>query len=161
MDVPFLEQVKIQAQVLVPLIQGFQREFGKERVNALVPKALFDFYERFGAEWWRNTPGEPAERIAKAIDMFAVGNAIDVKEIARTADRYEFDITGCRYAEFFKALGVPELGYLLVCSIDPPMTEGYGADVTLKRDKTIMQGADRCEFRYRIGSKSDAGADRK
>jgi len=161
MDVPFLEQVKIQAQVLVPLIQAFQREFGAERVNALVPKALFHFYKRFGAEWWKNTPGGPTDKIAKAIDMFAVGDAIEVEEIARTPDRYEFDITGCRYAEFFKALGVPELGYLLVCSIDPPMTEGFGDDVTLTRGQTIMQGARRCEFRYRIGARGDAVTPRK
>ena len=161
MDVPFLEQVKIQAQVLVPLIQAFQREFGAERVNALVPKALFDFYKRFGAEWWKNTLGGPTDKIAKAIDMFAIGDAIDVEEIARTPDRYEFNITGCRYAEFFKNLGVPELGYLLICSIDPPMTEGYGDDVTLACGQTIMQGARRCEFRYRIGPKTDAGSAEK
>lgn len=161
MDVPFLEQVKIQAQVLVPLIQAFQKEFGAERVNALVPKALFDFYKRFGAEWWKHTPGGPTDKIAKAINMFAVGDAIDVEEVQRGPEAYDFNITGCRYAEFFKGLGVPELGYLLICSIDPPMTEGYGGGVELTREKTIMQGARQCEFRYRIKPASDADASEK
>ncbi|MGD9763990.1 MAG: L-2-amino-thiazoline-4-carboxylic acid hydrolase [Candidatus Binatia bacterium] len=156
MDVPFLEQVKIQAQVLVPLIQAFQAEFGRERTNAIVPQALWEFYRKFGEQWFQQTPGEPTEKIAAAIDMFAAGDAIDVEELRRSPEAFDFNITGCRYAQFFKALGVPELGYLLVCSIDPPMTEGYGGDVELTRTQTIMQGATHCDFRYRIKPRSNA-----
>lgn len=152
MDVPFLEQVKIQAQVLVPLIKVFQAEFGRERTNAIVPQALWEFYRQFGEQWWAQTPGAPTEKIAAAIEMFAIDNAIDVQLLKQTPEAYEFNITGCRYAKFFRDLGVPELGYLLVCSIDPPMTEGYGGDVELTRTQTIMQGATHCDFRYRIAS---------
>jgi hypothetical protein len=31
-----------------------------------------------------------------------------------------------------------------------PMTEGFGAGVRLTRTQTIMQGADRCDFRYSL-----------
>ena len=36
MAVPLIEQVKIQAQVLVPLVRALQSELGEERANALV-----------------------------------------------------------------------------------------------------------------------------
>ena len=39
---PFIEQVKIQAQVLVPLVKTLQTELGEERANQLVRKALGD-----------------------------------------------------------------------------------------------------------------------
>ena len=160
MDVPFLEQVKIQAQVLVPLIKAFQAEFGRERTNAIVPKALWEFYRQFGEHWWKETPGPPTEKIAAAIDMFAVGDAIDVDVLRKSPEAFDFNITGCRYAKLFRDLGVPELGYLLICSIDPPMTEGYGGGVELTRTQTIMQGASHCDFRYRIATGAPkAGAD--
>ena len=153
MEVPFIEQVKIQAQVLVPILKAFQKEFGKDRVNEIVTKAIAPVYRQFGAAWWANTPGAGTDKIKAAIDMFAIAeerSAIEVEELKRTNTEYDFDITGCRYADFYKELGEPELGALLVCGVDDPMTEGYGPGVKLDRAQTIMRGADKCTFRYRL-----------
>jgi hypothetical protein len=38
---------------------------------------------------------------------------------------------------------------LLVCSLDFPFAEGFGADIKLTRTQTIMRGASHCDFRYR------------
>jgi hypothetical protein len=57
-------------------------------------------------------------------------------------------VTECRYAQFYKEMGAPALGFLLTCSADFPMTEGFGTDVQLTRTQTIMQGASHCDFRY-------------
>jgi hypothetical protein len=46
MDIPLIEQVKIQAQVLVPLVKALQAELGEERANAIVRKALADLYRK-------------------------------------------------------------------------------------------------------------------
>jgi hypothetical protein len=40
MNVPVIERVKIQAQVLVPLVKALQAELGEERANANVRRAL-------------------------------------------------------------------------------------------------------------------------
>ena len=65
-------------------------------------------------------------------------------------EAYEINVTRCRYAQFYKELGAPELGFLLVCSADFPMAEGFGPDVKLTRTQTIMQGASYCDFRYAL-----------
>ena len=70
-------------------------------------------------------------------------------------DAFAIDVKGCRYAEFYKALGEPELGFLLVCTADFPTAEGFGADIELTRTQTIMQGASHCDFRYRRTGKAD------
>ncbi len=46
-------------------------------------------------------------------------------------------------------LGEPELDFLLVCTADFAVAEGFGGDVKLTRTQTIMQGAAHCDFRYR------------
>ena len=52
MAVPLIEQVKIQAQVLVPLVRALQSELGEERANALVRKAIGPLYRQYGEAWW-------------------------------------------------------------------------------------------------------------
>jgi len=155
MDIPTLEQVKIQAGVLVPLVKALQAELGVERANAIVRKALGDLYRGYGEKWWKSHGStNVGASMATAFDGFAAGDALDYDVLKQTPEAFEVNVTGCRYAEFYKALGVPELGFLLTCSADFKMADGYGAGVELKRTQTIMQGASHCDFRYALKKKS-------
>ena len=150
MGITVLEQAKIQAQVLVPLVKALQAELGEERANAIVRKALGDIYRRLGEQWWREQESKHmGENMARAFAAFAKGDAIDYSVRAQSRDAYEIDVTRCRYAQFYRELGEPELGFLLVCSQDFPFAEGFDPDVKLTRTQTIMQGASHCDFRYR------------
>jgi hypothetical protein len=148
--IPVIEQAKIQAQVLVPLIKALQAELGEERTNAPVRKALGDVYRRLGEKWWRAKESRHVgENMASAFASFAKGDAVAYSVRAQSQDAYEIDVTRCRYAQFYKELGEPELGFLLVCSSDFPFVEGFGPDIRLTRTQTIMQGASHCDFRYK------------
>lgn len=48
MNIPLIEQIKIQAQVLVPLVKTLQAELGEGEANRLVRKALGELYREFG-----------------------------------------------------------------------------------------------------------------
>jgi hypothetical protein len=93
--------------------------------------------------------GTPVEKIAASLPI-AAANALDVEELSRTPEAFEFNVTGCRYAEFYKQLGGPELGFLFSCGGDWAMAEGLSPDLELTRTQTIMQGAPHCDFRYRL-----------
>ncbi|MCK1652773.1 L-2-amino-thiazoline-4-carboxylic acid hydrolase [Bradyrhizobium sp. 149] len=158
MSISVIEQAKIQAQVLVPLVKALQAELGEARANALVRKALGDLYRGFGEKFWKakNNAKNNAKHetdlgnaVSSAFRTYARDDALAYDVIAQTEDVFAFDVTRCAYAEFYKALGEPELGFLLVCTADFATAEGFGPDVTLERTQTIMQGADHCDFRYR------------
>jgi hypothetical protein len=155
-SIPVIQQAKIQAQVLVPLIKALQAELGQERANALVRSALGDIYRRFGEEFWR-TKNEKSlgKAVASAFATYARDDALDYRVIEQSEDAFEFDVTRCRYAEFYQELGEPELGFLLVCSADFSVAEGFGPDVKLTRTQTIMQGAGHCDFHYRRLKEAD------
>ena len=149
MDVPVVEQAKIQAQVLVPLVKALQAELGADRANAIVRKALGNVYRRLGETWWRAQRGESfGENMASTFAMYAAGDALDYQVVEQSDDIVEIDVTRCRYAQFYKELGAPELGFLLVCSADFSLAEGFGPDMRLTRTQTIMQGASHCDFRF-------------
>lgn len=154
MSISVIEQAKIQAQVLVPLVKALQAELGEAHANALVRKALGDLYRGFGEEFWKaknNAKNESdlGNAVSSAFKTYARDDALAYEVIAQTEDVFAFDVTRCAYAEFYKALGEPELGFLLVCTADFATAEGFGPDVALTRTQTIMQGAPHCDFRYR------------
>jgi predicted ArsR family transcriptional regulator len=150
LSIPVIEQAKIQAQVLVPLVKALRAELGEGRANALVRKTLGDVYRRLGEQWWQAKGSRHVgEKLASAFATFAQAGALDYSVRAQSQDTYEIDVTACRYAQFYKELGEPELGFLLVCSLDFPFIEGSGANIELTRTQTIMQGASHCDFRYR------------
>jgi hypothetical protein len=149
MNVPLIEQVRIQAQVLVPLVKALQAELGIERANGIVRKALAEPYRQHGQRWSRMQGPRPlGETLAAAFHRFAEDRALDYDVVRQASDAFDVNVTGCRYADLYKKIGAPELGFLLVCEADFPMAEGFGSDVKLTRTQTIMQGASHCDFRY-------------
>ena len=153
MGIPVIQQAKIQAEVLVPLLKAMQAELGEERANALVRGALGEIYRRYGEEFWRTKNKDLGNSMASAFATYAREDALDYTVIEQSENVFEIDVTGCKYAEFYKELGEPELGFLLVCGADFSTAEGFGGDVELTRTQTIMQGASHCDFRYRRKAK--------
>ena len=151
-DISILDQVKIQAQVLLPVIRAFRKELGDERANAIVRAALREWSRAVHQAIAARTPGTPREKWAAmtAAAMPRIGEAIDIDFLKHEADTVEFNVTGCRYAEFFRALGEPELGGLRLCDGDVYVAEAGSPEVEFRRTQTIMQGAKYCDFRYRM-----------
>lgn len=156
-SISLLDQAKIQAQVLVPVLRALRAELGEERANRLVTDALRDWsremFHRIGA----TKPGSPKDRWAamNAEAMPRIGSDVDFELLKQDREAFEFNVTGCRYADFFRQLGEPDLGAVLLCEGDFHMVEVGQPEVELERTQTIMKGARYCDFRYRM--KADAG----
>jgi predicted ArsR family transcriptional regulator len=151
MDVPILDQVKIQARVLVPLVKALQAELGAERANSIVRTALSDVYRAYGEKWWRSLgDGDLGQKVASTFGVYAAEKSLTYNVVKQSSDEVVVNVTDCRFAKFYHAIGAPELGFLLTCSSDYPMAEGFGTDVEFTRTQTIMQGASHCDFRYRL-----------
>ncbi len=150
MSVSVIEQAKIQAQVLVPLVKALQAELGEEKANGIVRKALGDVYRQYGEAFWRAKDEQDLGKVvASAFRSYGRDEALGYEVLRQSPDAFDMDVTSCRYAQFYKELGEPELGFLLVCTSDFATAEGFGPDIELTRTQTIMQGASHCDFRYR------------
>jgi hypothetical protein len=93
--------------------------------------------------------------MASAFSTYARDDALSYDVVEQSQDKFEINVKACRYAEFYKALGEPELGFLLVCSADFATADGFGPDIKLTRTQTIMQGASFCDFRYERVKETD------
>ena len=154
-DGPLVERVKIQAELLVPIVRTLEAELGVERAHELVRRALGEHYRDIAARW------VAARGSLGALDTFVrvstAGGALDVTNEMPSDSGLSFDVTGCRYADFYRAIGEPELGFLLVCSSDHDLVDGMPG-VSLDREQTIMQGAETCTFRYRFDPRTTVDA---
>jgi len=151
-----LDKTRIQAQVLVPLLQALRAELGRAKADAIVRQALRAWSRQLFVAVGERVDGSPRRKWAA---MHAALANVTEREVTVEMRRHdeealEFDVTHCRFAEFFRALGEPELGALLVCATDFDIVAAGGDDVSLTRDQTLMQGAPRCTFRYRFAPRS-------
>jgi len=156
-DIGVLKRREIEARILAPTIEAFAAEIGRDRALEIVQGVITRIA--------RDQGNALADRIvANTLPHFVKSQAdwqkedalhIEVRRMDDTA--YDFDVTRCRYAEMYRALGIPELGAVLSCGRDFALGAGFNPDLKLTRSQTIMDGAPRCDFRYRLETSARPG----
>jgi predicted ArsR family transcriptional regulator len=142
-----LERRKIEAGVLVPMVQAFQRAIGKERANQIARDVILELARQDGERWAREY-GQDLQAVDRLSGVWAGGGGLELEPVGKSADKLEFNVTRCRYAEYYQELGLAELGFLFHCNRDFAMVEGLSPGLSLQRTQTIMQGASHCDFRF-------------
>jgi predicted ArsR family transcriptional regulator len=147
-----LDKTRIQAQVLVPVLRALRAELGREKADAIVKEALRGWSKNLFAAIADGVDGSPRRKWAAMHSAMAAATEQDATVETRRHDKeaLEFDVTHCRFAEFFRALGEPELGASLICETDFDIAAAGGGEVAFTREQTIMKGAPSCTFRYRF-----------
>ncbi|HEX6638478.1 MAG TPA: L-2-amino-thiazoline-4-carboxylic acid hydrolase, partial [Steroidobacteraceae bacterium] len=149
-DLTLLERRRLEADVLVPVIRAMQAEFGEERVNQVVGKAIREIARAQGE----------AVRAANNIDTMAAlaerfqqgplrEGSLIVDVVENDEAHFGFNVTRCKFVEMYEEIGARDLGFLLSCNRDFAMFEGMAPDLDFERTQTRMQGASHCDFRYR------------
>ena len=151
-----LDKTRIQAQVLVPVLRALRAELGREKADAIVRQSLRDWSKALFAVVGESVEGSPRRKWAAMQTALTEITEHEVTVEMRRHDKeaLEFDVTQCRFAEFFRALDEPELGALLVCATDFDIVTAGGSEVSLTREQTLMQGAPSCTFRYRFAPRT-------
>ncbi|WZP00084.1 L-2-amino-thiazoline-4-carboxylic acid hydrolase [Isosphaeraceae bacterium EP7] len=147
-----LKQREIEAKIVAPLIQAVREEIGEERALALLGRVIERLALDAGADLARQFGQTSLEAFSACLGRWSQGGALEIRMIEQSPDRLDFDVTRCRYAEMYKALGLEKLGPSLSCVRDYTLAEGFNPDIRLTRTQTIMEGADHCDFRFRANS---------
>lgn len=144
-----LARREVEARILAPMIAALAHEFGHTRVVEIVRDAIIDVARQQGAQLVTTMGSNTLSAFAASLIFWTQDNALELDVLEQNDDVFDFNVTRCRYAELYRALGIPELGAVLSCNRDGALIEGFNAGVDLTRTQTIMQGAACCDFRYR------------
>jgi len=149
-DVGVLTRREIEARIVAPLIERLGDEFGHDRVVDLAREVVVDVARGQGDQLATALGGNDLAAFAAGMENWTKGGALELEVVEQTDLTFAFNVTRCRYAEMYQALGVPELGALLSCNRDGTMVEGFNPDIAFAREQTIMGGASHCDFRYTL-----------
>ena len=136
-----------EARILAPVIAALAEKFGADEVHAVVRDAIIQIARDQGAALAEQY-GNSSDAFMETLQFWTQNDALQIEVLHHDADRLDFDVKRCRYAEMYNALGIPELGAILSCNRDYAMVEGFNPEAKLTREQTILGGASCCTFRY-------------
>lgn len=143
-----------EARVLAPVIAALAEAFGKEAVHAVLRDAIVQIAREQGASLAERF-GQSPEAFLETLQFWTQDDALQIEMRRNDGRHLDFDVTRCRYAEMYRALGIEDLGALLSCNRDFALVEGFAPGARLTRDQTILSGAPCCTFRYDFAPRDD------
>ena len=148
---PILTQRRSEAAFAKGVYDEMKAELGEATAKRILAGAVSKLAKQTAAEMARQAPGgEPSLDAFRAIQpRWTAEDALRIDVVKSTESEFAFNVTRCRYAEMYRAMGLAELGAVLSCNRDGAFCEGYDKRLKLQRTQTLMGGATHCDFRYR------------
>ena len=152
-----LEKRRIEAAILKHVYETLKASHGTEVAQRAVAEAVRKSAMEQAAEMAARVGGKTSlQTFIDRQELWTRGGALERDVIEESDTRYRFNVTRCKYAEMYRAMGLGEIGHLLSCQRDATFCEGYDPRIKLKRTQTIMQGASHCDFDYTFEEDSKA-----
>lgn len=150
-DLPILELRRIEANVIAPIYEEMAARLGEAQARDILGAAIEKAAIAQGRALAEARPEGAPDGLPGFVALFErwkAGGALEVDVLHESEDRFDFDVTRCRYAEMYREMGLGDIGHLLSCGRDGAFCDGYDPRIRLERGRTIMRGAARCDFRY-------------
>jgi hypothetical protein len=153
-EIPILFKRRLQAEAISPIFAEMVSELGEEKAAAILDAAIRKAAIAEGQSFAAKAPGGKTSMASfiKLYELWKTGGALEIEVLAADDERFDFNVTRCRYAETYREMGLGKIGHLLSCNRDGTFCEGYDPNLSLERKETIMEGARCCTFRYRYKS---------
>jgi len=149
-EVSILTRREIEARMAAPFVQALVRELGQERGLEIVREIIESLAKESGAEMATLLKGRTVAHFAKGLKYWMQDNALEIEVLEQTDVTFSFNVVRCRYAEMYKRIGLAHLGKHLSCARDYAFMTGFNPNIRLTRTKTIMEGAEYCDFKYQL-----------
>ncbi|WP_291297786.1 L-2-amino-thiazoline-4-carboxylic acid hydrolase [Elioraea sp.] len=159
-DIGILRQRAIEAAFAKELHAEMSAELGERKATEILARAVIRMARAAGAAWAEKAPGGQTsiQSFVDTLPAWTKDDALRIEVLKQTETEFAFNVTRCRYAETYKAMGIGHLGAALSCNRDGTFCEGYDPRLKLTRTQTIMGGAPHCDFRYSLEGSAGGGA---
>ncbi|WP_337875570.1 L-2-amino-thiazoline-4-carboxylic acid hydrolase [Elioraea sp.] len=151
-EIGILRQRSIEAAFAKEIYDEMAAELGEARAREILARAVIRMARAAGAAWAAKAPGGRTDlaTFEATLPAWTRDDALRIEVLKRSETEFHFNVTRCRYAETYRAMGIGHLGAILSCNRDGAFCEGYDPRLKLTRTQTIMGGASHCDFRYRL-----------
>ncbi len=142
---------EIQAPIVSSLIYGFAREIGYEKAIEIAKNVIGEDAVASGKKSAQAYSGNTIAELSKIVkEVWAKDNALTLEMLKENETTLFFDVTHCEYAQMYEKMGIKDIGFFLSCNRDFSFMKGFNPQIELRRTKTIMEGAECCDFRFSL-----------
>jgi hypothetical protein len=133
------------------ILRKLRNRFGEEVIE-IAGKARLAVHERWMEELSKDSTSRPSDVFKhSAFSVTTADTDLLVYDVVEDSSlRFEVRIKKCKYADFYRENGSPEIGYAMHCALDFGEAEAFGSGILLERTKTLMQGDDYCNHCYEL-----------
>ena len=148
-----IEKRAIEALAIAPVIRAVSQRIGRDEVLAILQEVNQQEAFQRGGSMAEKMDRKGIEELVDEVAGWGRGGVWEMDVLEQTSTTYFFNVTRCPYYEKYRELGLEEFGVGFSCCRDEPFARGFNPQLRLERTKTIMEGADHCDFRYYLGCK--------
>ena len=146
-NIGVLMRRETEVRILIPFLQGLYEKFGKEEILNVLEKTIKEIAETQCEELSKEY-GNNVDAFFDTLKFWTKDDALEIDILEKSESKLSFNVTRCKYAEMYNALGISDLGAVLSCNRDASLIKGFNPNASLDRKKTIMSGSKYCTFRY-------------
>ena len=92
-------------------------EFGKEKILNVLEKTIKEIAETQGEELSKEY-GNNVDAFLDTLKFWTKDDALEIDILEKSESKLSFNVTRCKYAEMYNALGITDLGAVLSCNRD-------------------------------------------
>jgi hypothetical protein len=149
-EMPIVTRRRIEAAFAKGIFDEMTATFGEEAARAVLARAVVKMAHEVAGEMAARAPAGPSLEHFRAIQsLWRAEDALTIEEIPASEGEFHFNVTRCRYAEMYHAMGLGEIGALLSCNREGAFCEGYVPRLMLTLKQKFIHGSSYCDFRYR------------
>ena len=154
-DLPILEQRRIEANIIKPIFDEMVERLGEAEASKILKAAITRDSIEQGRAYASGVEGETdLHGFHSLLPQWKANGALEVEMLKESDTEVHYNVTRCKYAEMYAEMGLSKIGHILSCGRDGTFCTGYNPNIKLDRTQTIMQGANHCDFRYRMSDES-------
>ena len=144
-DVPVLLRREIEALMIKPFLDAFEKELGRDKT--------YEIAKRQGADYAAELGENDMAAITKQEEAWTANDALEIEEKAADDCTLYQTIKRCAYVDMYERIGMRDMGYTLSCMRDEYFYQGFNPEMVMTRSKTLMTGGDCCDFCFKFPKK--------
>jgi hypothetical protein len=132
---------------IVWIARELEKEYGKKKAHEIINNAT---KRRPEFTTTKNTPEEIIKEWRKWLEPTSplMSHVLETEFEDVSPTKFKQCVTDCLFARAFKGMDAGDIGYLWECNTDYESARRFHPNLKMKRNKTIMQGDDHCNFTY-------------
>ena len=148
-----IEKRAIEALAIAPLIRAVAQRIGLDEALTILEEVNQQEAFQRGRLMAEKMGQNGIEALVDEVAGWGRGGEWEMEVLEQTPTTYFFNVTRCPYYDKYRELGLEEFGVGFSCCRDEPFARGFNPKLRLVRTKTIMEGAEHCDFRYYLDDK--------